>query len=114
MGRGNCKVAPPAPLTNFSEETVFNILVTWAQQSKENEKALKKLATEIRFGLMDQNFFNGVVKACPILQKNPSVQAAERSIQNRKRKGIKLLQRKMDRPRVPNELVFAVILKSLI
>ena len=94
---------------NASENNVFNILVKWASYGLENEQALvNQISKDIRFELMDLNFFNAVVKTCPFLQNNSLVQSAERSIQNRKRKGIKLRQRKMDRPRVPNELVFAV------
>ena len=93
---------------NASEENVFNILLTWAQHSKENEQAiLKDIAGDIRFELMDQHFFSAVVKTCLFLQNSSSVQAAERSVQNNKSNAARLRPRK-DRSRIPNELVFAV------
>ena len=93
---------------NASEESVFKILLNWAQQSKENELVLlKEIAGDIRFELMDQHFFNDVVKTCPFLQESSAVQAAERLVKNRKSNAVRLRPRK-DRSRVPNELVFAV------
>ena len=92
---------------NASEENVFKILVNWVQHSLENIEAIPKLVRFIRFGLMDQSFFNVVVKTCPFLQNSTYVQSVARSIQNKASTRFQL-QAKKDRPRVPNELVFAV------
>ena len=92
---------------NASEENVFKILVNWAKESLENEQSIPQLTRFIRFGLMDQNFFNAVVKTCPFLQNNSQVQSAERSIQSRARNGFHHLPGKVS-PRIPHELVFAV------
>ena len=90
---------------NASEENVFKILVNWAQYDLENEQAIiTHIAAHIRFELMDQSFFNDVVKACSFLQNSPYLKAAERLVQNKKRIG---RPRKV-RSRIPGELVFAV------
>ena len=76
---------------NSSEENAFKILLNWGQQSSENEQSLPNLASFIRFGLMDQSFFDAVVKTCPFLQNNALVHSPRK-----------------DKPRINYELVFAV------
>ena len=62
---------------NASEENAFKIIL-------QNEQATPNLARFIRFGLLDQTFFNAVVKTCPFFMNNTYVQLIERSFQNKK------------------------------
>ena len=86
---------------NVSEENLFQIVVKWASLSLENENALNAFLTDIRFGLMENTFFDSEVKMCPLLENNPYIQVPNT------RSGFRGL-RKLDKPRVPSELVFAV------
>ena len=81
---------------NVNEEKLFQIVMRWASLSLENEKALSALLIHIRFGLMEKTFFDSEV-----IDNKQYMQLS------RTRSGVQVLA-KLDMPRVPSELVFAV------
>jgi hypothetical protein len=62
---------------NSSEEDVFSILLAWAKVNSDNAKHFQSLVQFVRFGLLEPDFFNNVVKPSELLKNNDFVDKAQ-------------------------------------
>jgi kelch-like protein 10 len=93
---------------NAPEESIFLILQSWAQISENNAKSFGNLVKQIRFNLLKPEFFNVVLKPCPLLRDKFFLQEAQKSVRSVTTTVHHQLRFRPKNLRLPFELVFSV------
>jgi N-acetylneuraminic acid mutarotase len=65
---------------NAPEETIFLILLSWAQIDAKNAEAFRDLVKHIRFHLIESEFFCKYVKPCTLLKDQSFLEQAQKSL----------------------------------